>query len=91
LNFSGRQIMTIGAETDFAETPARGLPLGVPRRRDPAYGRTRAGVSAKSVSAPIVIICLPEKFKSPIKPDITPRGEQLFVKGVVSVSLDSYG
>jgi glycosyltransferase involved in cell wall biosynthesis len=34
--------MTIGAETDFAETPARGLPLGVPRRRDPAYGRTPA-------------------------------------------------
>jgi len=31
--------MTIGAETDFAETPARGLPLGVPRR-DPGYGRT---------------------------------------------------
>ena len=44
--------MTIGAETDFAETPARGLPLGVPRR-DPGYGRTPAyGVAGSRPARP---------------------------------------
>jgi glycosyltransferase involved in cell wall biosynthesis len=34
--------MTIGQEMDFAETPARGLPLGGPRRRASAYGTDSA-------------------------------------------------
>jgi len=34
--------MTISEEMDFAETPARGLPLGVPPRRVSAFGRTPA-------------------------------------------------
>ena len=34
--------MTIGEDTNFAETPARGLPLGGPSRRDPAYRRAPA-------------------------------------------------
>ena len=38
----GRKIMTIGQEMDFAETPAWGLPLGVPRRRASAYGTDSA-------------------------------------------------
>ncbi len=29
--------MTIGEDMHFAETPARGLPLGIPRRPDPGY------------------------------------------------------